>query len=165
MLVTQGIHTLDLMLSLAGPIVEVCGYTRTSPVHRMETEDLVCAAVRFASGAVGVIDATTAAFPGGPERIELVATLGTASLAGTALSVHSHDGGREQLAADASPGGTGADPMAFPHDYHLGVWRDFLDAVEQKRPPRVSGAEALKVHRLIDALLAAGAAGRTVEIR
>jgi hypothetical protein len=63
-------------LSLAGPIVEVCGYARTSPVHRMETEDLVCAAVRFASGAVGVIDATTAAYPGGPERIELIATLG-----------------------------------------------------------------------------------------
>jgi predicted dehydrogenase len=163
--VTQGIHTLDLMLSLAGPIVEVGGYTRTSPVHRMQTEDLVCAAVRFASGAVGVIDATTAAYPGGPERIELIGTLGTASLAGTALTVRLHDGGSEEVAADASPGGTGADPMAFPHDYHLGVWRDFLDAIEQKRPPRVSGAEALKVHRLIDGLLAAGAAGRTVEIR
>jgi predicted dehydrogenase len=73
---TQGIHTLDLMLSLAGPIVEVSGYTRTTPVHRMETEDLVCAAVRFASGAIGVIDATTAAYPGGPERIELIGTLG-----------------------------------------------------------------------------------------
>jgi len=164
-LMTQGIHTLDLMLSLAGPIVEVGGYTRTSPVHRMETEDLVCAAVRFASGAVGVIDATTAAFPGGPERIELIGTLGTASLAGTALTVRFHDGRSEELAADASPGGTGADPMAFPHDYHLGVWRDFLDAIEGKRPPRVSGAEALKVHALIDALLAAGAAGRAVDIR
>jgi predicted dehydrogenase len=164
-LMTQGIHTLDLMLSLAGPIVEVSGYIRTSLVHRMETEDLVCAAVRFAGGAVGVIDATTAAYPGGPERIELIATLGTASLAGTALSVRFHDGGGEELAADASPGGTGADPMAFPHDYHLGVWRDFLDAIERKRPPRVSGAEALEVHRLIDALLAAGAAGHPVEIR
>src|SRR5207344_3575703 len=69
-LLTQGIHTLDLMLSLAGPIAEVSSYAQTTPVHRMETEDLVCAAVRFASGAVGVIDATTAAYPGGPERIE-----------------------------------------------------------------------------------------------
>ena len=163
-LMTQGIHTLDLMLSLAGPVVEVSGYARTSPVHRMETEDLVCAAVRFASGAVGVIDATTAAYPGGPERIELIGTNGTASLVGTALSIHYHDGRSEALAADASPGGTGADPMAFPHDYHLGVWRDFLDAIERKRPPRVSGAEALKVHRLIDALLAASADGRAVQV-
>ncbi len=164
-LLTQGIHALDLMLSLAGPVVEVCGYARTTPVHRMETEDLVCAAARFASGAVGVIDATTTAYPGGPERIELVGTLGAASLAGTALSVLYHDGRREDVAADASPGGGGADPMAFPHDYHLGVWRDFLDAIDAGRPPRVSGAEALNVHRLIDALLAAGAAGRPVTVR
>ena len=164
-LLTQGIHTLDLMLSLAGAIVEVSGYAQTTPVHRMETEDLVCASVRFANGAVGVIDATTAAYPGGPERIELIGTKGTASLIGTALDVHFADGRREQLAADASPGGTGADPMAFPHDYHLGVWRDFLDAIEHGRQPRISGTEALKVHRLIDALLEAGATGQKVTVR
>jgi UDP-N-acetyl-2-amino-2-deoxyglucuronate dehydrogenase len=155
-LLTQGIHTLDLMLSLAGPVAEVCGYARTTPIHRMETEDLVCTAVRFANGAFGVIDATTTAYPGGPERIALVGTRGTASLAGTALAVRHHDGRTEDLAADPAAGGTGADPMAFPHDYHLGVWRDFLDAIDERRPPRISGEEALKVHRLIDALLAAG---------
>lgn len=164
-LLTQGIHTLDLMLSLAGPVVEVAGYARTTPVHRMETEDLVCAAVRFASGAVGVIDATTAAYPGSPERIELIGTLGTATLAGTQLSVQFHDGRREEVAADASPGGSGADPMAFPHDYHLGLWREFLDAIDSGRSPRVSGAEALAVHRLIDALLASGTSGCPVAVR
>jgi len=161
-LLTQGIHTLDLMLSLAGPVAEVQGFAVTSPVHRMETEDLVCAAVRFDSGAVGVIEATTAAYPGAPERIALIGTKGTAVLAGTAIGVHFHDGRREELAPDDSPGGAGADPMAFPHDYHLGVWRDFLDALEAGRPPRVSGEQALAVHRLIDALLAAGATGRAV---
>jgi UDP-N-acetyl-2-amino-2-deoxyglucuronate dehydrogenase len=159
-LLTQGIHTLDLMLSLAGPVVEVCGYAFTSAVHRMETEDLVCAAVRFANGAAGVIEATTTAYPGQLERIELVGTLGSASLTGTALCLKHQDGRREEIAGDASAGGTGADPMAFPHDYHLGVWRDFLDALEQGRPPRVSGSEALKVHRLIDALIGAAASER-----
>ena len=84
-LISQGIHTLDLMLSLAGPIVEVTGYAATSPVHRMETEDMVCAAVRFANGALGTIDATTAAYPGFPERIELITRKATAVLAGTSL--------------------------------------------------------------------------------
>jgi predicted dehydrogenase len=163
-LITQGIHTLDLMLSLAGPIIEVSGYAATTPVHRMETEDAVCAAVKFAGGAIGVIEATTAAYPGGPERIELIGTRGTASLAGTALDVHYHDARHERVEPDASAGGTGADPMAFPHDYHLGVWRDFLDAVEAGRPPRISGAEALNVHRLIDALLAAGTSGGKVKV-
>ena len=119
-LLTQGIHTLDLMLSLAGPIVEASGFARTTPVHRMETEDLVCAAVRFAGGAVGVIDATTAAYPGGPERIELIGTLGTASLIGTALEVHYYDGRREQLAADASAGRHRRGPDGLPARLSLG---------------------------------------------
>src|SRR5262245_25233556 len=163
-LLTQGIHTLDLLLSLAGPVVEVCGYATRSAVHRMESEDLACAAVRYQSGAVGVIEATTAAYPGGPERIDLIGSTGTASLAGTALAVAYHDGRREEVAADASAGGTGADPMAFPHDYHLALWRDFLAALDERRPPRVSGSDALKVQRLIDALLAAATSDRKVRV-
>jgi predicted dehydrogenase len=163
-LLTQAIHTLDLMLSLAGPIVEVRGFAATSPVHRMETEDMVVAAVRFRSGALGVIEATTAAYPGAPERIDIAGTRGSASLAGTALAVQFADGRRETLDADGSAGGTGADPMAFPHDYHRAVWRDFLDALAEGRRPRVDGREALRVHRLIDALLEAGASGSSVPL-
>jgi len=163
-LMTQAIHTLDLMLSLAGPVAEVRAYAATTPVHRMETEDLVCAAVRYASGALGTIEATTAAYPGTPERIDLAGTRGTASLVGTGLSVAFDNGRREEVPPEATPGGSGANPMDFPHHYHLGVWRDFLDAIERGRPPRVSGAEALKVHRLIDALLESAATGRAVAV-
>jgi UDP-N-acetyl-2-amino-2-deoxyglucuronate dehydrogenase len=67
-LISQGIHTLDLMLSLAGPIDRGDRLCHHHPVHRMETEDMVCAAVRFANGAFGTIDATTAAYPGFPRR-------------------------------------------------------------------------------------------------
>src|SRR4029453_18055784 len=95
---------------------------------------------------------------------DLVGTLGSAALAGTALGVAYQDGRREELAADASSGGTGADPMAFPHDYHLGVWRDFLAAVDERRPPRVSGRGALRVDRLIDALLAAAGGDGKVKV-
>ncbi len=161
-LLTQGIHTLDLMLSLAGPIAEVTGYAVTSPVHRMETEDMVVAGVRFGNGALGVIDATTAAYPGAAERIDIAGTKGSASLAGTSLAVQFIDGTREDLGADGSAGGTGADPMAFPHDYHRAVWADFIAAIVDQRAPRVTGREALRVHRLIDALLEAGASGRRV---
>jgi predicted dehydrogenase len=163
-LLTQGIHTLDLMLSLAGPVAEVRGFAATSPVHRMETEDMVCAAARFANGALGVIDATTAAYPGFPERIELIGERATASLAGTELIVRHHDGRVTEMAPDQSSGGTGADPMAFPHDYHRSLIADFLDALDQRRPPAVSGDEALRVHRLIDALLEAAATGRPAKV-
>jgi predicted dehydrogenase len=156
-LLTQGIHTLDLMLSLAGPVVEVSGYATTTAVHRMETEDLVCAAARFANGALGVIEATTCAYPGFPERIELTGETATAVLAGTRLDIHHHDGRLTAVAPDSSAGGTGADPMAFPHDYHRALLTDFLDALDQAREPAISGEQALKVHRLIDAMLASAA--------
>jgi predicted dehydrogenase len=152
-LLTQGIHTLDLMLSLAGPVAEVAGYATTTSVHRMETEDLVCAAVKFAGGALGVIEATTSAYPGFPERIEITGETATAVLAGTGLQVFHHDGRVTDVAADGAAGGTGADPMAFPHDHHRALLADYLDALDEGREPAVTGEEALKVHRLIDALL------------
>jgi predicted dehydrogenase len=54
--------------------------------------------------------------------------------------------------------------MAFPNDWHRAVIADFLDALDDKREPMISGAEALKVHRLIDALLEAGTTGETARV-
>ncbi|MDQ2083246.1 Gfo/Idh/MocA family oxidoreductase [Xanthobacteraceae bacterium Astr-EGSB] len=162
-LMSQGIHTLDLMLSLVGPVREVSSFATTTGVHRMETEDLVCAAAKFANGAIGTIMATTASYPGFPERIEITGDKATALMAGTGLEVAHHDGRVTRFEPDPSAGGTGADPMAFPHDWHRAVIADFFDAVEQGRAPAISGREALKVHRLIDALLEAAESGhRTV---
>ena len=152
-LLTQGIHTLDLFLSYTGEAAEVKSFVTTTPVHRMETEDLAVAAVRFKSGALGVVHATTTAYPGFPERIELIGARGTALLEGTSLKMHFTDGTSFETRTESGAGGTGADPMAFPHDWHRGVLADFLDSIERNREPRVSGAEALKVHRFIDAIL------------
>jgi predicted dehydrogenase len=54
--------------------------------------------------------------------------------------------------------------MAFPHDYHRALIADFLDAIEHERAPAVSGEEALKVHRLIDALLRASTSDAPVKV-
>ena len=152
-LLTQGIHTLDLFLSYTGEAAEVKSFFATTPVHRMETEDLAVAAVRFKSGALGVVHATTSAYPGFAERIELIGTKGTALLEGTSLKLNVQGEEPLEFSTPAGGGGTGADPMAFPHDWHRGVLEDFLDAIEKNREPRISGAEALKVHRFIDRIL------------
>lgn len=60
------------------------------------------------------------------------------------------------MKTQAGGGGTGADPMAFPHDWHCDLLADFLDAIDKRRPPRSSGEETLKVHRLIDRILRSG---------
>jgi predicted dehydrogenase len=152
-LLTQGIHTLDLFLSYTGEAADVKSFVATTPVHRMETEDLAVSAVKFKSGTLGVVHATTTAYPGFPERIELIGTKGTALLEGTSLQMKFHDGTSFEMKTESGGGGTGADPMAFPHDWHRGVLQDFLDSIEQNRAPRISGAEALKVHRFIDRIL------------
>ncbi len=154
-LLTQGIHTLDLFLSYTGEAADVKSFVTTTPVHRMETEDLVAAAVRFKSGALGVVHATTSAYPGFAERIELIGTRGTALLEGTSLRMQLQDEKPFEMRTEAGGGGTGADPMAFPHDWHRSLLEDFLDSIQENREPRVGGAEALKVHRFIDQLLRA----------
>jgi UDP-N-acetyl-2-amino-2-deoxyglucuronate dehydrogenase len=142
----------------------VTGFATTTPIHRMETEDLVCAAAHFQNGAFGTIDATTAAYPGFLEEIVLTCENGTALLRGTELLVQFQDGRKVAIEPDRSAGGTGADPMAFPHDYHRAVMADFVDAVRNGREPKVTGEEALNVHRLIDALIETGRTGTPVRV-
>lgn len=162
-LVTQAIHTLDLFLSLAGPVAGVAAFAGTTALHRMETEDIVGAALRFANGALGTLDATTASYPGFPERIEIVGSKATAVLSGADLQIYYQDGRREQIGSAQATGG-GADPMAFSHEAHCAALTDFLDAIDERRQPRVSGKAALAVHRLIDALLRSAKEGRAVAV-
>lgn len=163
-LLTQAIHTLDLMISLAGFPVEVTGYATTSPVHSMETEDLAMAAIRFGNGGIGTVSATTAAYPGIPDAIDIIGTRGMARIEGTRLIANFHDG-TEEVIDDGTHGcGAGADPMAFSHQHHRAVIEDFLDAIRKDGQPRVSGREALKVHRLIAAILRSSVTGERVKV-
>jgi predicted dehydrogenase len=162
-LITQAIHTLDLTLSLAGPVAEVAAITGTTGLHHMESEDFAAAGLRFANGALGALMATTAKYPGFPERIELIGVKGTAVLTAGVVTVHYQDGREEHVGEEQGTGG-GADPMAFPHDAHRALLADFLDALDQDRSPRVTGREALRVHHLIDAVLRSSAERRAVAI-
>jgi len=163
-LITQAIHTLDLFLSLAGTVTEVTAFAGTTPLHQMETEDLVAAAWRLQSGAIGTLMATTALYPGLGERIELAGDAGSAILADGELVVHTHDS-RSERAGQSGGGGGGADPMAFSNHAHRAVLADFLDAVEAGRDPMASGHAGLLVHRLIEALLESARTHRSVRPR
>jgi UDP-N-acetyl-2-amino-2-deoxyglucuronate dehydrogenase len=152
-LLTQAIHTLDLLLHLVGPHKNVVGFTSTSPLRAIDTEDVAAAAIRFHGGAIGVLDATTVARPGYPERIEIAGTTGSAVLETFQLTINRAEGNAEIVGA-AQSGGGGADPMAFDHGPHHAVITEMLDAIEQNREPSNNARSALQVQRLIEDLLA-----------
>ena len=160
-LISQAIHTLDLALALAGPVADVVAVAGTTPLHRMEAEDFVAAGIRFASGAHGSLMATTAFFPGAPERIELGSSRAHAVLGPGGVTIRYHDG-REEAFGESQGSGSGADPMDFPHDAHLALHADFIDALAEGRAPRVTGRDALAVHRFIDAVVASARDGISV---
>ena len=85
-LINQAIHQVDLLLWLGGPIRRVYGQWQIAAAHTMESEDIVNAVVRYASGATGVIQAATAFQPGYPERLEIHGTRGTAIVTGDRLT-------------------------------------------------------------------------------
>lgn len=153
-LLTQAIHSLDLFRSLVGVSRVVAAQSRTTTLHRMETEDYASALLETGSGAPATLMATTAAYPGHPERIEIIGSKGFASLVGGRLQLAFLDGRSEVVEAEGSTG-SGANIMDFPHDAHRAVIADFLDAIEQGRQPVVTGEEALASQRLVDDILAA----------
>ncbi|WP_246505078.1 Gfo/Idh/MocA family protein [Microvirga antarctica] len=154
-LLTQAIHSLDLFRSLLGVSEVVKADVRTTELHQMETEDLVTAILRLGNGAPGTLMATTAAYPGYAERIEIIGTKGFASLIGGTLQLSWLDGTEERVEAEGKTG-SGASIMDFPHDAHRAVLADFLDAIREGRDPQVSGEEALASQRLVTDILAAG---------
>ena len=151
-LMTQAIHTLDLLISLTGMPERITGLASTSAVHSMACEDTAAALLYWPSGAIGVVHATTAAYPGFSERIELNFTQGTATLASGVLQVAWIDGTSLTIGAAQASGG-GADPMAFNHDAHREVLQNFFTALQNKTEPLVTGRSALAVQRMIEAIM------------
>ncbi|SDJ02436.1 Predicted dehydrogenase [Paraburkholderia steynii] len=152
-LLTQAIHSLDILMWLAGDVSTVVGATATTALHSMEAEDFASATLTFESGAAGHVLATTAAYPGFPERIELIGTNGTAVLEGGHLRAFFHDGRVDEF-HDPSSSGFGAKPMDFSHTAHRDLLKDFLRAIREDRSPLVTGDDALRVQRLIERITA-----------
>lgn len=162
-LISQAIHTLDLMLSLTGPVESVTAMATTTAFHKMESEDTVTAGLQFEGGAVGSLFASTASFPGRSETIVLHCEKGSATLEAGVISMKYQDG-RSITLGEVKSSGAGADPMAFTSDWHQSVIDDFAKALDEKRPPLVSGRDALEVHYLIEALIKSSCEGRKLSL-
>ncbi len=165
-LINQAIHSIDLLQWFAGPVVSVSGHVATAR-HAIETEDVGVAVLRTADGALGVIEGSTAAWPGFPERIELHGTLGSASLDEGRRRLEWHLQGEPPRVdgGDGQAQGNAADPAAISYEAHAAAFADCVAAVREGRAPAVEGSAAVAALRIVEAIYRSSAeGGRPVSI-
>jgi UDP-N-acetyl-2-amino-2-deoxyglucuronate dehydrogenase len=165
-LINQAIHQIDILLFLAGPVDKVTGFWQLGALHKIESEDLVNALMCFRSGAIGVIQASTAFWPGYPERLEIHGTNGTAIIRGDRLThwdILRDNGVAPVLAADQISSGA-SDPMAIsliPLERQL---LDFGNACMTGRQPLSSGADGYRALELVSSIYDSCRTERTINI-
>ena len=164
-LINQAIHQLDILRWLSGPLKEVFGYWQLGALHKIESEDVISAVVRYANGATGVIQASTAFWPGYTERTELHGTKGTAVISGDKLTTWDveHDSGEPAPVAQEVASGA-SDPMAISIEPFERQFRDFGDAIRSGRRPLVGGEEGLHALEIVDAIYRSCRTGEKVAL-
>lgn len=164
-LINQAIHQVDLLRWLVGPIRDVAAVWQLGAAHAIESEDIVNAVVRYANGATGVIQASTAFWPGYPERIEIHGTKGTAIVTGDRLTtwdVKDDRGGTPPVAQSVASGAS--DPLAISLEPFERQFRDFADAIRTGRPPLVAGREGYQALEIVDAIYRACRTGERQQL-
>ena len=162
-LINQAIHQIDLLRWLAGPVAEVSGQWQLGALHKIESEDVVSAVLRYAGGATGVIQASTAFWPGYPERTEFHGTKGTAVISGDKLTtwdVENDSGEPAPVTRDVASGAS--DPMAISLEPFERQFLDFAEAIAKGRKPLVAGEEGYQALEVVDAIYRSCRTGQTV---
>ncbi|MFT7642673.1 MAG: UDP-N-acetyl-2-amino-2-deoxyglucuronate dehydrogenase [Pirellulaceae bacterium] len=170
-LMNQAIHCVDLLTWLMGPVVEISAHTATLAHTDIEVEDVAMATLRFESGALGVIEATTAAYPGALKRIEIHGSHGSAVLEEEdikswefAKMTKKDDELLKRMAGQTQSGGGASDPTAIGHHGHTELFKDVLNAIKTGRSPAVDGAEGRHPVEIILAIYKAAETGKTIKL-
>ena len=164
-LINQGIHQVDLLQWIAGPVRRVSAEWQLGAVHKIESEDAISAVLRYESGATGVIQAATAFAPGYPERLEFHGTRGTAIISGDRLTTWDVEGDQGEAPPLAQSVMSGAsEPMAISLAPFERQFLDFRDAIRNGRAPLVSGEEGYRALAIVEAIYRSCRTQQPVEI-
>jgi len=171
-LMNQGIHQIDLLLWFMGPAKQVQAQAATVAHEGLEVEDLATAMIQFESGAYGVIEGSTAVWPGHSARVEVHGTNGSAVMEDGALKFWRFDKRKPvdkkieaRLNAESVLGSGAADPLAgLKIEGHRRQIQDFAEAIQKGRLPMVEGREGRRAVALIEAIYKSAATGRTVKL-
>jgi len=167
-LMNQGVHGVDIIQYLAGPVARVCALTKTL-TRPIEVEDTAAAVMEFQNGAIGVLKATTSLYPGFPSKLFIHGERGSAAIQGENIIAWQFDetlpGDDKVMEANVeveSP--MGSDPKAHSDTAHEACIRSFLESVREDKTPSVSGEEARKSVELILAIYHSSKTGGWVEL-
>jgi UDP-N-acetyl-2-amino-2-deoxyglucuronate dehydrogenase len=170
-LMNQAIHSVDLLTWLMGPVIEIQANTATLAHERIEVEDVAVATLRFENGAIGILEATTAAFPGYLKRVEIHGSDGSALLEEEDLKGWDFAKPRkedktilDQMKQHKSTAGGASDPAAIGHHGHTLQFKDFVDAVKKNRRPAVDGHEGRRSVEIILGVYKAAEMGKPVKL-
>jgi UDP-N-acetyl-2-amino-2-deoxyglucuronate dehydrogenase len=174
-LMNQGIHALDLLIWMLGTPVQVSAQTGQIAHERIEVEDVAAATILFENGSIGVLLASTAAYPGLPVRLAVHGDKGIAVMDDDELAFFSgadaagqDTGGAEQDAAAVRA--SLVEPEAregwSPLDHaHRAQYEDFIDGIAQNRAPRVSTQAGRRALAVVLAVYESARTGRPVELK
>ncbi len=170
-MMNQAIHNVDLLLWMMGRATHVTALKATLAHQRIEVEDTAVACIRFASGALGVIQATTSVWPGLPKTIAVHGDAGSVVVEQEDVlrwefrkPLPEDEAIRQRFAQKVGASGGASNPAAISHQYHARQLADFAQAIRENRKPAVDGREGRKAVALIRAIYDSAATGRTVEL-
>lgn len=164
-LMNQGVHSVDLLLWLFGPVRRVFAKTITG-LHAIEVEDTAVAVLEFANGAIGTLEAATSAYPGYSRQIELTGSNGTVRLDGDDLVAIDLKDARddETPTGPAAVTASAASPVVADPTAHVRVFEDFLSAVARRATPVCDGLSGRHSVALIQAIYQSARTGQRVDL-
>ena len=170
-LMNQAIHNIDLLTWLMGPVSHISGFTATLAHERIEVEDTAVGCLRFASGALGVIQAATSVHPGLPKTIAIHGSSGTAVVEQEDVlrwdftpELPEDVTLRARFAQRVGASGGASNPAAISHVGHARQLSDFVRAIRTDTLPLIDGREGRKAVEIILALYRSAVSGRVVEL-
>ncbi len=168
-LINQAIHQVDVLLYLMGPVTTVAGMWQLGARHHIESEDVVNALLRYQSGATGVIQASTAVWPGYTERIEIHGTKGSAIISGDRLTSwdvqdDEYANTQDPVPFEAANLSGASDPMNIAVTTFERQFLDFAEAIRTGREPLCSGEDGYRALQLVLAVYESARKDQFVEL-
>lgn len=162
-LANQASHHVDMLRWFMGPVESVCARAACALVD-IETEDTAIATVKFCSGALGVIEATTAVRPRDLEgSLSILGSTGTVEIAGFAVNEIRNWHFSKPIAEDQEV--LNKYSVNPPNVYgfgHKAYYQHIVDCLKSGAPALVDGQEGRDSLELIVALYESIASAREV---